>query len=189
MVCTLYGRDICKTLDRLVCKYRQRTTLGNPRVVLNPFLCHRLFHHYDSIFLKPENFIQGLFPVFPSLVGVDSQRKVCDFADGADHFLVVVKSDLYLQYIESVCTFACLLANDVRSVDAYCECSVRCLGRVQSPDSPPWLSHELSYKIMKGDVYRCLGCIVSRREAVHIGKYLFKTERVLELTKIDAGEE
>ena len=186
MVCTLDRRNVCQTLYRLIGEYRKGTALCDPCIVVHSFLRHRLFDHDDSVFLKPEDFIQGLLAVLPSLVRIDCKRKIRDLADGADHFLVIVQSHLDLEDVELVRTFSGLLAHDIRCVDTYCKCGVRCLGRVQTPYPPPWLAHQFSYKIMQGNIYGSLGCIVSRRQTVHVCQYFLKTERILELTQINS---
>ena len=138
MICSLDGRDVSETLDGLVGEDWKRAALGYPGIVVNPFLRHRLLDHHNAVLLKPIYLVQCHGPVFPALVGIHCNRQVCYFADGADHLLVIVKTDLDLQDIEAVGTFTGLLTDHVRLIDAYCKCRIRCLGRVQTPDSVPW---------------------------------------------------
>ena len=127
MVCSLDGWNIRKPLDSLVCEYRKRAAFGDPCIVIEAFLRHRLFDHDYAVLLKPIYLVKSFLTVFPALVCVNGQRQVSHFAYGPDHLLVIVESDLDLQYIEAVCAFAGLFAYYIRGVYAYGEGRVRSL--------------------------------------------------------------
>ena len=188
MVCSLDRRDVGQTLDRLVREDRQRAPLGDPCIVVESLLRHRLLHHHHAVLLQPVDLVQRLLAVLPALVRIYGQRQVGDFAYGADHLLVVVESDLDLQYIEAVGAFPGLLAYHIGSVYSYGEGRIRSLGRVKSPQAPPRLAQELSHKVVQGYVDRSLRGTVARRKAVNVGKYVLKLERVIELREINLAQ-
>ena len=189
MVCSFYGRDVRESLNRFVREDREWTALCYPGIVVHPFLRHRLLHHHDSVLLQPENLIQGLLTVLPTLIGIHGQRKIRDLADGAYHLLVIIQTDLDLQDIELVRTLAGLFTYDFRSVDSDSESRVRCLCRIKAPDAPPWLAHQFAHKIVKGDVYSCFCGVIFRGKTVYVCEYGFELERIVELRKIHAAEE
>ena len=188
MVCALDRRDIGKPLNRFVGEDRQRAPFGDPCIVVEPLLRHRLLHHHHTVLLQPMDLVQRLLAVLPALIGIYGQRQVSDFANGADHLLVVVESDLDLQYVEAVGAFPGLLAYHIGSVYTDGEGRIRSFGRVKAPQAPPRLAQKLSHKVMQGYVDCGLRGTVAGRKAVYIGKYVLKLERVIELREIHLAQ-
>ena len=162
---------------------------GQPGIRVQHLLGHRLLDHHDSVFLEPEDHIQGLLLVLPALVGIYCDREVRYLPDSLDHFLVVVQSDLDFQDVELVRALPGLLPYHFRSVDPDGECGVWRFLRAEAPYPVPRLAHHLSHQVVEGDVHRGLRCGVSLTEAVHIFQDLIDPERVAELLEVDFLQE
>ena len=141
------------------------------------------------MFFQPEDFVQCLFLVFPSLVCVDGDRQVSDFAYGCDHFPVTRCSDFYFQYVELPGDFLGFKFNHFFVVYAYRICGVGRFGRVQSQHFIPRSSYHFAYEVVQGYVYGCFGCRVARREAVHVSQDVVYAEWVAELSEVHFFQE
>ena len=133
--------------------------------------------------------LKRLLPVLPALIGVHGERQVGDLPDGLDHLLVVVQSDLDLKNVKLSGALLCLLAHHVRSVDPDREGGVGSLGGVQAPDPVPRLPHQLTHKVVQGDVHGGLRGGVPFVDPIHISQDVIDLERVTELPQVNLFQE
>ena len=141
------------------------------------------------MFFEPENLIESLLPVLPALVGIHGDRQVRDLADGLNHLLVVVESDLDFQDIELVGAFPCLLPHDLRSVDADRECGVRRLPGIEAPDPVPRHAHQFAHKVVQGNVHGSFRGGVALGERIDVRQDLVDAERVIEYAQVHLAQE
>ena len=175
---------IVQSLDGFVAEDGQPAALPEPGQVVDPVHGHRLFHHHDAVVPEPVDHVQRLEAVRPSLVHIDGDGEVGDGADGLDEFLVVVRTHLDFQDVETVHAFPGLLLDHLGGVDADGEGRGRGLHGIVAPDPVPGGAEQLAHEVVEGDVDGRLRRAVSGGEAVHVGEDVFQAERVRELLQI-----
>ena len=185
----LHGGDVDQALDGFIGKKREGAAFVEPGLVIDTAHGHGLLDHHDAVFLEPVDHVEGLEAVGPALVGIDGERKVGDGADGLDHLLVGVESDLDFQDVEPIGALERFLADDLGGVDADGKCCRWRLAGVVAPDFVPGRAEHFADEVVQGDVDGSLRGAVARGETVDVREDILEAERVLELLEIHPLEE
>ena len=185
----LHIGHIDQTLDGFIGKKREGAALVEPGLVIDTAHGHGLLDHYDAMLLEPVDHVEGLEAVGPALVGIDSEREVGDGADGLDHFLVCIESDLDFQDVEPVGALERFLADDLGGVDADGEGGRWRLAGVVAPDFVPGDAEHFADEVVQGNVDGSLCGAIAQGEAVDVREDVLEPERVLELLEIHLLEE
>jgi hypothetical protein len=182
------ARHIGEALAAFVGDQGQGTAFAEPGGVVELSLGHRLLDEEHALGGEPFDFLQGLVPVGPALVGVDGDGRGGDGADGLDHHAVGIAAELHLDDLVRR-RLAGLLAHDLGRIETDGEGGDGRLGGVEAPDPVPRGAEFFSDPVVQGDVHGGLGGGVARCEGVDGGEDFLKLERVGEAPEVELAEE
>ena len=120
--------------------------------------------------------------IFPTLIGINGNRKIRNRTDRLNHLLIIVAPQLHFQYIELSGTFFCLFTHYIGCVNANGKCGRRCFLPVQSPYFIPRSLQQFTHQIMQSDIHRCFCRRIPYRERVYITQNIFQPERIGKLS-------